>query len=87
MPRRSDRDYFVLVCCAAELRAQVKICRRSEFRVREERESGGIAVHDRDTLVLRTEPFGGGWLVWLHRLYYRHPFGPPSDGNALPGVP
>lgn len=87
MPKRSEPPYFVLVCSDSELHKQLKVCRDSDFRLTEDRDTGGVAVYDRETLLLRTEPFGGGWLVWLHRKYYRHPFGPPSDGIALPGVP
>lgn len=87
MPKRSEPPYFVLVCGDTELNKQLGICRNSDFRVVPDAETGGVAVYDRETLVLRTEQFCGGWLVRLHRMYYRHPFGPPSDGNALPGVP
>lgn len=86
MPRRSDGDYFLLICTEAEIQQQIIICRNSDFRV-EEQASSGVAVYDRKTALLRAEPGPLGWLVWLHRKYYRHPFGPPSDGNALPGVP
>lgn len=86
MPRRSDGDYFLLICTEAEIQQQLTICRNSDFRV-EEQAGGGVAVYDRKTALLRAEPGPMGWLVWLHRKYYRHPFGPPSDGNALPGVP
>lgn len=86
MPRRSDGDYFLLICTEAEIRKHLSICRDSDFRV-EEQPSGGVAVYDRTTALLRAEPGPMGWLVWLHRKYYRHPFGPPSDGDALPGVP
>ena len=86
MPK-PEPPYFVLVCSDAELRGQLQICEASDFRIVHDRETGGVAVYDRETPLLRTEHFGGGWLVWLHRLYYRHPFGPPSDGDALPGVP
>lgn len=87
MPKRPEPPYFVLVCSDSELRRQLEVCENSDFRMSHDRETDGASVHDGDTLVLRTEPFGGGWLVWLHRQYYRHPFGPPSDGDAPPGVP
>lgn len=87
MPKQSEPLYFVLVCGDSEVREQLKVCANSEFRITQVSETGGSAVYDRATMVLRTEPFDEGWLVWLHRKYYRHPFGPSSDGNALPGVP
>jgi hypothetical protein len=86
MPK-PEPPYFVLVCSDAELRRQLQICEASSFRIVHDRETGGVTVYDRGTVLLRTEHFGGGWLVWLRRLYYRHPFGPPSDGSAPPGVP
>ena len=85
MPKPSEPAYFVLVCNDAELQRQVDICRNSEFRVTEDTDTGGLTVHDRETLILRTEPFGGGWLVWLHTAYYCHPFHPSSE--VPPGVP
>jgi len=87
MPKPSDWDYFLIVCTDAELQAQFTVCRNSDFRVEVDRQSGGAVVYDRKTPLLRAERGPLGWLVWLHRLYYRHPFGPPLDGNALPGVP
>lgn len=87
MPKQSEPTHFVLLCGDSEVRNQLTVCANSEFRAVQDPVLGGIAVYDRETLVLRTEPFGEGWLVWLHRKYYRHPFGPPSDGTALPGVP
>ena len=87
MPKQSEPPYFVLVCTDSEVREQLQVCANSEFRTVQDPVLGGTAVYDRETLVLRMEPFGHGWFVWLHRKYYRHPFGPPSDGNALPGVP
>lgn len=87
MPKRTEPPYFVLVCSDSELRKQLKVCENSDFRVTQDKETDGVNVYDRETLVLRTEHCGGGWLIWLHRNYYRHPFGPASDGNALPGVP
>ena len=87
MPKPSDWDYFLLICTDAELQAQLTVCRNSEFRAEEDPHSGRVAVYDRQTVLLRAESGPLGWLVWLHRKYYRHPFGPPSDGNALPGVP
>ena len=87
MPKRSEQTHFTVVCNDAELKEQLKVCKNSDFRVARDRETGGFTVHDRETLVLRTEHFGGGWLVWLHRLYYRHPFSLSLDGNPPPGVP
>ncbi len=87
MPRRSDGDYFLLICTDAELQGQLTVCRNSDFRMEKDPHSGGVAIYDRKTLLLRAEPGPLGWLVWLHRKYYHHPFGPPTDGNALPGVP
>lgn len=87
MPRPSDWDYFMLICTEAELQQQFAVCRNSDFRVDDEHRSGGMVVYDRKTALLRAEPGPLGWLVWLHRKYYHHPFGPPTDGSALPGVP
>ena len=87
MPKRPEPPYFVLVCGDTEINKQLEICRNSEFHVKRDPETGGVAVHDRETLVLRTEHFGGGWLVWLHRKYYRHPFSLSPDGSPPPGVP
>ena len=86
MPRRSKRMHFVLVCSVGELREQLAICENSDYRITHDRETQGVAVHDGDIAMLRAEPLGGGWLVWLHRAYYRHPFSPPGDGEALPGA-
>jgi hypothetical protein len=86
MPRRSRRTHFLLVCGDAELREQLNVCENSDYRITRDLKTQGVAVYDGDTAMLRTEPFGGGWLVWLHRAYYRHPFGPPGDGDALPGA-
>jgi hypothetical protein len=85
MPK-PEPPYFVLVCSDAELRRQLQICEAFDFRIVHDRKTGGVAVYDRETVLLRTEYFGGDWLVWLHRQYYRHPFRPPSDGSAPPGV-
>lgn len=86
MPKPSDWEYFLLFCTDAELHGQLAVCRNSDFRVDKAPEGGGVVVYDRKTALLRAEPGPLGWLVWLHRKYYRHPFGPASDGNALPGV-
>ena len=86
MPRRSKVTHFVLLCSDAELREQLAICENSDFRITHDKETQGVAVQDGDTPLLRAEPFGGGWLVWLHRAYYRHPFDSPGDGDALPGA-
>lgn len=83
----SDWDYFVLLCTDVELGQQLGICRNSEFRVEEDSATGGFVVYDRKTAILRAEPGVLGWLVWLHRKYYRHPLGPPGDGNSPPCVP
>jgi hypothetical protein len=86
MPRRYRRTHFVLLCGDAELREQLSVCENSDFRTVRDPETEGVAVYDGETALLRAEPFGDGWLLWLHRTYYRHPFGPPTDGNALPGA-
>jgi hypothetical protein len=79
--------YFVLVCEESELQAHLAVCRNSDFAVGEDERSGGVAVRDRGTVLLRAERGAVGWLVWLHRAYYRHPFQPASSGDAMPGVP
>jgi hypothetical protein len=76
----------VLACSDAELREQLAICENSDFRITRDPETQGVAVLDDDIALLRAEPFDGGWLVWLHRAYYRHPFGASGDGEALPGA-
>ncbi len=86
MPRPSDRDYFVLLCSDTELRNHLDICTNSEFQVTRHEALGCLIVMDRETPSLMACRFGGSWQVRLHRAYYRHPFGPPSDGNAMPGV-
>jgi hypothetical protein len=87
MPRRSDGGFFLLVCTEQELQRHLAICRSSDFRVEDAAANGGVRFYDRGTILLRAEPGALGWLVFLHRQYYRHPFGPHGDGDAPPGVP
>jgi len=88
MPRRSEGDFFLLVCTGEELQRHLAVCRKSDFRVEDDDAAdGGVRVYDRKTILLRAEPGALGWLVFLHRQYYRHPFGPLGDGDAPPGVP
>ena len=87
MPRRSDRDYFVLLCSEAELRRHLEVCANSDFRVARHEGLGCLTVTDGDTPLLMACRFGSGWQVRLHRAYYRHPFGPHGNGDAMPGVP
>lgn len=88
MPKRKpDAPYFAVLCTEEELKGHVLVCTNSDFHVVIEREFGLVRVHDRDTLIVDAVQAAGAWLVRLHRSYYRHPFGPPSDGNAPPGVP
>jgi len=86
MPRRSEAHHFAIVCGKAELRSHLRVCEDSEFRVARAAD-GSVRIYDRDTALLHAVPIAGGWLVRLCRAYYRHPFGPPSDGTAPPGVP
>ena len=85
MPGSSD-DYFSLLCSEVELRMQLEVCANSDFRVTEHEALGWVSVMDGDTPLLLATRLGCGWLLRLHRLYYRHPFAPPSDGDALPGA-
>jgi len=83
-----DWPYFVLLCTEEELRRHLTTCRNSEYRVAEEVATGSLSVHDGDTALLRAERGAMGWMAFLHRQYYRHPFQPASrSGEALPGVP
>lgn len=85
MPKPSEWDYYLLICTDVELQGQLTICRNSDFRVEEDPRHGGVAVYDRKTVLLRAESGPLGWLVWLHRKYYRHPFHPGAE--TPPGVP
>jgi hypothetical protein len=87
MPKQSEGDYFLLVCADEELQPHLTVCRNSDFAVQEDAVTGGLSVRDRDTILLRAERGPLGWLVFLHRQYYRDPLGPPGDGKAMPGVP
>jgi len=82
-----DEAYFSLLCSEAELRPHLEVCANSDFEVTEHEAIGGLSVTDGDTALLLASRTGGGWLVRLHRKYYRHPFGPASDGNGMPGAP
>jgi len=82
-----DWPYFVLLCTEEELQHQLGVCRNSEFRVLEEVATGSVSVHDGDTALLRAERGAMGWMVFLHRRYYRHPFQSAGRGDAMPGVP
>jgi hypothetical protein len=86
MPRQPDR-YFGLVCTDRELRKHLKVCRNSDFKIVEDRQTGTVTVFDGEAIVLRAERFGDGWLARLHRWYYRHPLRSSSSDDALPGVP
>lgn len=86
MPRRSDGVYFLLICTEAEFQRHLAVCRNSEFSVQEDAATGGLTVRDRHIALLRAERGAMGWLVFLHRKYYRHPFKPGGSGNALPGA-
>ena len=86
MPRRSEGHHFAIVCGKAELRRHLRVCEDSEFRVARAAD-GAVHVYDGAVLLLHAFPIAGGWLVRLCRAYYRHPFGPPSDGTAPPGLP
>jgi hypothetical protein len=87
MPRRSEGDFFLLVCTEEELQRHLAICRSSDFHIEDDAVGGCVRVHDRRTILLRAERGALGWLVFLHRQYYRHPFHPTGSGDALPGVP
>ena len=87
MPKPSKGDYFLLVCAEAELQPHLTVCRNSDFAVQEDAATGSLSVRDRDTILLRAERGALGWLVFLHRQYYRHPLGPSGNGDAMPGVP
>ncbi len=82
-----DWPYFNLICTEEELKRHLCTCRNSEYRVVEEAITGGVSVHDGDTILLRAESGALGWLVFLHRRYYRHPFQSAGRGDALPGLP
>lgn len=85
MPDR-DPPYFTVVCDGGTLDRHLEVCANSEFHIVRDRALGLIRVHDHDTVLLDAVKVAGGWLVRLHDRYYRHPFGPPSDGDAPPGV-
>lgn len=78
--------YFSLMCSDAQLRRPLRVCANSGFRVSRDADLGCITVHDGGTVILHAVRVADDWLVRLHRAYYRHPFGAPSDGDALPGV-
>lgn len=86
----SDRDppYFAVVCDGSTLDRHIEVCVNSDFHIVRDRALGLVRVHDRNTVLLDAVTVAGaGWLVRLHGHYYRHPFGPPGDGNSMPGVP
>lgn len=86
MPRRAESARFAVACTDPELRRHLRVCANSAFRVTSDPSADTVSVHDGGTLILHAAPLAGGWLVRLHRSYYRHPLGPPSDGDAPPGV-
>ncbi|MFW5858131.1 MAG: hypothetical protein ACOCX4_09650 [Planctomycetota bacterium] len=86
MPKeKPDPPYFACLCTEAELRAHLLACADTAFHTILDRERGIVRVHDRDTILLDAVKTGGGWMVRLHRRYYRHPFH-GSDGVAPPGA-
>ena len=86
MPDR-EPPYFASVCNGEMLDQHLEVCVNSDFHVVRDRALGLVRVHDRDTVLLDAVTVAGGWLVRLHDRYYRHPFGPHGDGEAMPGVP
>ena len=85
-----DPPYFAVVIDGETLDRPLEVCTNSEFHVVRDRALGprhSAVFTDRNTVLLDAVTMAGGWLVRLHDRYYRHPFGPPSDGDAPPGVP
>lgn len=87
MPTQTKRAYFVIVCNKKELKEHLKVCKRTEYRIDTKKLMGDMRVYDGKTMIFNACRIPEGWLIELHRLYYRHPFGPVSDGNSLPFVP
>lgn len=85
MPKR-EPAYFMVTCGDAELRKRLRVCENSEYREARGKGLGTVTVFDGDSTVLHAVPLGGTWLVWLHRAYHRHPFGPPFTDDSLPGA-
>jgi hypothetical protein len=87
MSKAQNRPYFILLCSEEELKGQLAICLKTEYRIETDADSGEISVYDQNTRILRAEELSGHKMLWLHRQYYRHPFGSAPDGEALPGIP
>jgi hypothetical protein len=87
MPRRRETTHFAVVCGKEELRKHLTVCENSGFRLAREVGPVRLSVFDRETVVLHATKLAGGFLLHLHRAYYHHPLGPPSEGEAPPGVP
>ena len=86
MPKQSDFPCFAIFCEDRELDRHLGVCENSGFSVVKDNTLGRVTVQDAQTMVLDATRITGCWLVRLHVQFYRHPFGPFSNGNAPPGV-